>query len=287
MIGNLLLPLGLAFIMFAIGLTLQVADFVRVFNQSRTILFGLFCQIILLPIMAFLLLNIWQIDPALAVGVMILAASPGGITSNLLTQFVKGDTALSVSLTSIASLLAMFTLPLIVFFSFNYFSNLQAPAEIPVWRMALGVFVVSTLPMMLGLALNHWKSKLAEKIETIIRPLSVLTFAAIVIAAFYSQWSSMMTNLPVIALPLLILNLSIMTIGYFGTIALQLGSSSARAIALEGGLQNGAMGIFVATTIIGNTALAVPSITYALLMNFTALSFILIRQFASRSPITG
>lgn len=283
MIGNLLLPLGLAFIMFAIGLTLQLADFTRVFSQSRAILFGLFCQILLLPTLAFLLLNIWQLEPVLAVGVMILAASPGGITSNLLTQFVKGDTALSISLTSIASLMAMITLPLIVAFSFAYFSDLQAPDKLPVWRMAIGVFAISTLPMILGMTFSHLNNQLAEKIEIIIRPLSVLTFAAIVIAAFYSQWSAMMINLPIIALPLLILNLAIMTIGYFGATALQLGIPSARAIALEGGLQNGAMGIFVATTIIGNSALAVPSITYALVMNFTALCFILIRQFASIS----
>ena len=280
MIGNLLLPLGLAFIMFAIGITLQVSDFVRVFSQSRGILFGLFCQILLLPLLAFLLLNIWQVGSVLAVGIMILAASPGGITSNLLTQMVKGDTALSISLTSIASLLAMFTLPLIVAFSFNYFSDLQAPTELPVWHMALGVFAISTLPMMFGLALNHWNARFVEQIEPVIRPLSIVTFAAIVIAAFFSQWSAMMANLPIIALPLLMLNLSIMTIGYFGATTLQLGNPAARAIALEGGLQNGAMGIFVATTIIGNAALAVPSITYALVMNITALCFILIRQFA-------
>ncbi len=279
MISQILLPAGLAFIMFAIGLTLQFADFVRVFTRPRAIVFGLFCQVLLLPIAAFAVLRFWNIEPMLAIGVMILAASPGGITSNLLTRMVEGDTALSISMTSITSLLSMFSVPLIVAFSFDWFLDIAAPGQMPVWRMTLGIFAVSTLPVLVGMSVNQLSRSLAVKIETIARPLSVLAFIAIVFGAFYSQWTSMMAYFPIIALPLLILNVLIMAIGYFGAELLGTGKASARAIALEGGLQNGALGIFVAATLIGNPVLAVPSMIYALIMNATVLGFIVFRQF--------
>lgn len=280
MIEKLLLPGGLAFIMFAIGLTLQVSDFRNVIRQPRAVLLGLFCQILLLPLAAFALLNLWPLAPTLAVGVMILAASPGGITSNLLTHFARGDTALSISLTAITSLAGMITVPLIVAFSATYFSDIQTPTQMPVWKMIIGVFVVSTLPVILGMTIHHFKSHLADRIEAIARPLSMLTFAAIVIGAFASQWSAMMAHLPTIGVLMIILNVAIMASGYGLAFFSGLGRPAAKAISLEGGLQNGALGIFVATTLIGNSALAIPSITYALVMNVTAAVFIFAVQFA-------
>ncbi len=288
MIAKLLLPGGLAFIMFAIGLTLQVSDFTRVLKHPIAIFVGLFCQLLLLPSLAFGLLYFWPIDPLLAVGIMILAASPGGITSNLLTHFARGDTALSISLTAISSLAGMLTIPLVVGFSLSWFSHTQLPAHLPLWKMILAIFAISTLPVLIGLTINQLAPKAAEKIEAFARPASIIIFAAIVIGAFASQWTAMMAALPVIGLPVLILNISIMATGYSLAMLTGVGQPAARAISLEGGLQNGALGIFVATTLIGIPALAVPSITYALIMNLTAAVFILtvqLRQPSGRKTV--
>lgn len=284
MIAKLLLPAGLAFIMFSIGLTLRGNDFTRLFKQPLAILIGLFCQLLMLPVLAFALLYFWTIDPVLSVGVMILAASPGGITSNLLTQYAGGDTALSISLTAISSLAGMISIPVIVVFSINYFSDLSTPIELPVWRMILGIFAVSTLPVLIGMAINHNNSRLADRIEGFARPLSIVTFGLIVIGAFASQWSAMMSNLPVIGLLIFVLNVTIMALGFGLAKFAHTGTAAAKAISLEGGLQNGAIGIFVATTLVGNATLAIPSITYALVMNASALGFIITSRFLLRPP---
>ncbi len=282
MITSLLLPLGLTFIMFAIGLTLQFSEFSRVFTKPGFVAAGLVCQMVLLPLFAFLLLHIWNLEPLLAVGIMILAASPGGITSNLLTHFAKGDTALSISLTAISSLVGMFSVPLVVGFALHYFAGADAPREMHVWRMMTGVFAVSTLPVLIGMLLNHSNPTLADRVEVVARPASIMVFAAIVIGAFASQWSEMRANLPVIGAPILLLNIGIMALGYYLATAVGAGKASARAISLEAGLQNGALGIFVAISLIGDARLAIPSITYALVMNVTAAVFILAVQYFSR-----
>ena len=275
MIAKLLLPGGLAFIMFALGLTLQMTDFTRVIKRPFAILLGLFCQLLLLPVLAFALLHLWPVDPLMAVGVMILAASPGGITSNLITHFARGDTALSISLTAISSLAGLVTIPLIVGFSLNYFSQFHTPLHISPWKMIIGIFTISTLPVLIGMAINQTAPAMARKIQSVARPASVIIFASIVIGAFAAQWQAMMENLPIIGLLLVVLNGSIMLIGYGLAHAAGLGRQSARAISLEGGLQNGAVGIFIATSLLGIPALAVASITYALIMNITAAIFIL------------
>jgi len=279
MIANLLLPGGLAFIMFALGLTLQLADFNRILKHPFAILLGLFCQLLLLPVLAFTLLHIWPVDPLMAVGIMILAASPGGITSNLITHFARGDTALSISLTAISSLAGLVTIPLIIGLSLSWFTQTSTPLNISPWKMVLGIFTISTLPVLIGMTVNQTAPAIARKIQSVARPASVIIFALIVIGAFAAQWQAMMVNLPIIGLLLIVLNISIMLIGYGLAITSDLGHQSARAISLEGGLQNGAVGIFIATSLLANPILAVASITYALVMNITAGIFILILQF--------
>ncbi len=272
--AKLLLPVGLAFIMFAIGLTLRWSDFARVAKQPLAIGAGLFCQLLLLPIVAFSLLHFFKLDPMLAIGVMILAASPGGITSNLLTHLAKGDTALSISLTAISSLAGVITIPLIVGYSFTWFQQSSTVVDLPVWRLIIGIFIISTLPVIIGLLINQTNPKLAAKIEQKIRPLSVVIFAGIVLSAFYSEWGAMVSNLPMIGGIMVALNLTIMITGFFLAKFLGVTLQAAKAISLEGGLQNGAMGIFVATTLAQNSALLIPSITYALIMNISAFVFI-------------
>lgn len=274
LITKLLLPAGLAFIMFAIGLTLSWSDFTRIAKHPLSIGIGLFCQLLLLPLIAFSLLHFFPIDPMLAIGVMILAASPGGITSNLLTHIAKGDTALSISLTAISSLAGVFTIPLIVGMSFSWFAQTATQIDLPVWRLVIGIFVISTLPVLIGIFINQYKPALATKLENKARPLSIAIFAAIVLSAFYSQWGPMISNLPSIGGLMIALNITIMGIGFMLAKSIGTGLPAAKAISLEGGLQNGAMGIFVATTLAHNSVLIIPSITYALIMNLSAFVFI-------------
>lgn len=280
---KLLLPLGLAFIMFAMGLTLLWSDFRRVFEAPKAMALGLLCQLLLLPASAFGLLILWPLQPEFAVGVMILAAAPGGITSNMLTHLARGDSALSISLTAISSLAGVVTVPLVVNFALMHFSSAERMTDLPVGRMILGVLLVSTLPLILGMAINHLRPAFAEKIEKVARPMSIGVFAFIVLWAFASQWRVMMENIALIGPTIIALNVIILVGGFWLAGTQGLHRRQAIAIAMEGGLQNGALGIFVAMTLLGNAAMMVPSITYALVMNVSAALFIL-AVLARRAP---
>ena len=277
-----LLPLGLAFIMFAMGLTLSIGDFARLLRHPLAVAAGLFVQMLILPLFAFLLLQAFPLRPEFAVGVMILAACPGGITSNMITHIARGDVALSISLTAITSLAGMLTIPLITAFALAHFTGQQLHGSLPVAQMALKVFVVSTLPVILGMALNHLAPRVAAAVERRARPLSLVIFAAIVVWAFASQWRVMMENIASIGPVTALLNAGIMAIGLGLARLLRLPADQATAIAIEGGLQNGALGIFVAATLLGNPAMMTPSITYALVMNLTAGAFVAWRLAARR-----
>ena len=269
-ISKLALPLGLAFIMFAMGLSLKFADFRRILYHPLAVFTGLFVQIICLPLAAFLLLQSWPITPAFAVGIMILAAAPGGITSNLLTRLAHGDTALSVTLTAITSLAGLVTVPLITGFSLKHFLPSGVVGDLSVAKMMIGVFMVSTLPVLIGVAINQLWSRMAVRIEKVAAPLSVGIFILIVLGAFASSWQVMMDNIAVIGPLMLVLNALIMGTG--GLLAWMMGLQRFQAIAisLEGGLQNGALAIFVALTLLHNETMMIPAITYALIMNLTA-----------------
>ncbi len=276
MIEKALLPAGLAFIMFAMGLGLRFSDFKAVFRAPLALFLGLFFQIILLPAAAFALLHIWPLPAAFAVGVMILAACPGGITSNLLTSLARGDTALSISLTAITSLAGMLSLPVIVNFALVFFEQGAEMRDLPVWKMSLGVFMVSTLPVIIAMGLNHKSPAIAAAIRRYARPLATGIFIIIIIAAFASQWRIMMDSLKIIGPTIITLNTGIMLLGFFGAMAAGLALSQRIAIAMESGLQNGALGIFVALSLLDNAAMMIPSITYALVMNASAAIFIIV-----------
>ena len=274
MIVAKLLPLGLAFIMFAMGLTLHFSDFTKLVRHPLAVGLGLFVQMILLPLIAFALLMIFPIRPEFAVGVMILAACPGGITSNMITHIARGDTALSITLTAITSLAGMVTVPLIVAFAMGQFMGQAVSGSLPVAQMAIKVFLVSTLPVIIGMLIHHFAPRVAETVERVARPLSLIIFALIVIWAFASQWRVMMENMAEIGPVVIALNVLIMAIGFGLASVLLLPREQGAAIAIEGGLQNGALGIFVAANLLNNPAMMTPSITYALVMNVTAALFI-------------
>ena len=281
-ITEVAIPAGLAVIMFAMGLTLTLADFRRVAERPRAMAVGLLCKMVILPLLAFALVALFRPRPEFAVGLIILAACPGGITANLLTHLAGGATALAVSLTALTSVVDTVTVPFIVNLALHLFAGQQDTVALPLGRVSMGVFAVATLPLLLGMALNRWRPALAARIERVARPVATLVFAVIVLGAFASQWRVMWANAAEVLPPALILNAGCMAVAVaFG----RLGGLHRRetiAVVLETGLQNGALGIFVAATLLGNQAMMVPSIVYALVMNVTAIAFILVVRRVTR-----
>lgn len=276
MITEVLIPAGLAVIMFAMGLTLTLGDFRLVLLRPRAMAVGLLCKMVVLPLLAFALVAIFRPRPEFAVGLIILAACPGGITANLLTHLAGGATALAVSLTAFTSVVDTVTVPFVVNLALQVFAGQSETVSLSLGRVSLGVFAVATLPLLLGMALNARKPVLAARLERVARPVATALFALIVVGAFASQWRVMWANAAEVLPPALLLNAGCMTVA---VLLGRMGGLQRRetiAVVLETGLQNGALGIFVAATLLGSQAMMVPSIVYALVMNVTAIAFILV-----------
>lgn len=272
MIADILLPLGLAFIMFAMGLALTLADFKVVAARPRAVALGLACQMALLPVIAFLVVAGFGIRPDFAIGLMILAACPGGITSNLLTHLAGGATALSVSLTAITSIAGVLTVPVVVNLALAAFGD--GARDLSVAPMVLGVFAVSTLPLLAGMAVRAWAPVIAGRIAAAAQHIATALFALIVVGAFASQWRVMMENFAEVLPPAVVLNVVGMAAAAALARAVSLERAERIAVVLETGMQNGALAIFVAATLLGSSAMMVPGIIYALAMNLSAVAFI-------------
>lgn len=278
MIVDKLLPLALAFIMFALGLGLALADFARVFRQPRAVALGLASQMLLLPVIAFGIAVLFDLPAAMAAGLMILAACPGGASTGLITKLAGGETALSISLTAITSVLAVFSVPLVVGFGLRYFTGTVPDTELPVFDIVRGVFVITTIPVALGMLLHHLRPALTARIEPIAGRIATALFILIVIATFVSQRQALFDHLASTGPAALALCILVMGAG-FGLGALAGIRRPGRiAIAVECGLQNAALAIFLAVTVLQQPALAVPGVIYALLMNVCALAFIFVMR---------
>ncbi|MEE2956097.1 MAG: bile acid:sodium symporter family protein [Pseudomonadota bacterium] len=273
-VTDIILPIALAFIMFALGLGLTFSDFTRVAKQPRDFVVGLLSQIFLLPAMAFLLVSLWQLTPELALGVMIIAAAPGGVTSNLLTAFARGDVALSISLTAIISLLSVITIPLIVMFSIDQLIGDKGNKEVSILGMALNVFVIVTIPVLLGLVVRHFAEKFAVSFEPFARTISAILFALVLAGAIYQERSNILEYFAQAGLVTLALNVFMMVLAYLVATIFSTGSKQRIAISLECGLQNGTLAIAVATLLFGGGLTLVPAATYSLIMFATALIYI-------------
>jgi BASS family bile acid:Na+ symporter len=281
MVVELLLPLALAFIMFSLGLTLVVGDFLRVFARPKAIALGLLGQIVLVPLLAYTFALGAHFSAEMAVGLMILAACPGGVSSGLLTHLARGETALSISLTAISSVAAVLTLPLVVGLTLQQFAFSSAPIDLPdlpVGRMVRGVFLLTTVPVLLGMGLRYLRPQWAAHIEKPAGKLATLLFVLIVIATFVGQREVLLVNLPTIGPAILALNIMIMSAGFGLVRAARLTQRDAIAVAMECGLQNAALGIFVAAGLLQRPDLAVPSVVYALLMNVGAIAFVFLMR---------
>lgn len=269
-----LLPLGLAFIMFSLGIGLQPANFRRVLSTPRAIGIGLLMQVLGLPLLAFALLKLFGIGGDMAVGVMILAACPGGVSAGLLTLLAGGETALSISLTAITSLGVLLTLPLTVGFALGHFTGTESLLPMPILRTGLGVFLMTMLPVSLGMLLRRGRPTFARRLETPLARLSTGLFMLIVLTTFIAQRDVVMAHLPSLGPLLVLLNLLTMLSGFAAAARSGLARPGQIAVAMECGLQNAALGIFVANTLLQTPALAAPSVVYAFLMNFSALALV-------------
>ena len=273
-VTDIILPLALAFIMFVLGLGLSSADFLRVVKQPRDFFVGFFSQIILLPIIAFILVKIWPIAPELAVGVMIIAAAPGGVTSNLLTHFAKGDVALSISLTAIISLLCVFTIPFIVLTSIDLLGSPSINQNISLISMSINMFLIVTVPVVLGMLFRKIFYSIASKFEPTAKKISIILFILVLLGAIAAERENIASYFAQAGLVTLLLNVIMMTVAYYVAQLLASGNKQKKCITIECGLQNGTLAIFVGTSIFGGGLYVIPAATYSLIMFATSLIFI-------------
>ena len=272
-VTDVVLPIALAFIMLSLGLGLTVGDFARVAKRPRDFLVGAVSQVVLLPAVAFGLVSLWSLPPELALGVMIIAAAPGGVTSNLLTAFGRGDVALSISLTAVISLLSVVTIPFIVVFAHGHFMGADA-GDVSVVETALGVFLIVTLPALIGLAIRRWAEGFATRVQPTTRHVSALLFVLVLAAAIYQEHENALEYLDHAGPVAIVLNVLMMALAYFLARMFASGPRQRVAIAIECGVQNGTLAIAVATLLFGGGLVAVPAATYSILMFGTALIFI-------------
>ena len=273
-VTDVILPLALAFIMFVLGLGLTGADFLRVIKQPRDFFVGAFSQIIILPIIAFILVKIWPIAPELAIGVMIIAAAPGGVTSNLLTSFAKGDVALSISLTAIISLLCVITIPFIVLTSVELLGGTNTTQNISLFSMSRDMFLIVTVPVILGMILRKFSSSIALKLEPIAKKISIILFVLVLLGAILAERENVISYFAQAGFITLILNVVMMFVAYYVAKFLASGTKQKKCITIECGLQNGTLAIFVATSIFGGGMYVIPAATYSLIMFATSLIFV-------------
>jgi bile acid:Na+ symporter, BASS family len=272
LLTNLLLPLALGVIMLGLGLGLTLDDFRRVARYPRAVLIGLFLQTGVLPWAAFALALLFKLPPELAVGLMLLAASPGGATANIYSHLAHGDVALNITLTAINSLLCLLTLPIILNLSLEYFLGAGQYVPPPVQKI-VEVALIIVLPVALGMTIRHFATAFALRMEKPIRLLSVVVLVLLIGAAVAQSWALLVAWFAAVGLACLLFNLVSMGTGYLAPLAIRLPRKQAIAIAMEIGIHNGTLAIFIALNVLQNAAMSVPAAIYSLLMFFTAAVF--------------
>lgn len=267
-------PIALALIMLGLGLGLTTQDFVRVLKQPKDFLVGFTSQLIILPIVAFILIKILGTSPEIALGVMIIAAAPGGITSNVLTKFAKGDVALSVSLTAVISIISIITVPLIVFTSADLLGVSFANENINITGTALKMALVVAVPVILGMIIRKFADNFIGSKTSIIDKITGILFLIVFIAIWVEEKDNIFNYLAQAGLVVLTLNIAMMIIAYFLAKTFASGIEQIKCISLECGLQNGTLAVFVATEISSEIVYMIPTAAYALIMYITGFIFI-------------
>ena len=274
-IAKTIAPFCLIIIMFGLGLGLTVADFKRLTKYPGDFIVGFFGQVILLPIVAFILIHIISLPPELALGTMLIAAAPGGVMSNILTKFANGDVALSVTLTAIISLISVITVPFIIFNS-AAFLNIEIGKEISMLNIALKMFVAVTVPVALGMIVRALMSDFVISKTLLVQRLSLILFLIVFAAIWIEEWDKITSFIQRAGLIALVLNLTMIFLGYYLAKFLASGVAQRKCISLECGLQNGTLALFVGTQLFDNVVFMVPTAAYALIMFSTATIFVLI-----------
>ena len=274
-IAKTIAPVCLAIIMFGLGLGLTVGDFTRLLKIPRDFIVGFFGQVILLPIVAFILIQIISLPPQIALGTMIIAAAPGGVMSNVLTKFANGDVALSISLTAVVSLISVITVPLIVYNSAG-FLGIEIVKEISMLNIALKMFVAVTVPVIFGMIVRALMTDFIVSKTLLVQRLSLILFLVIFAAIWVEEWDNITSFIQRAGLIALILNLTMIFLGYYLAKYLTSGVEQRKCISLECGLQNGTLALFVTTQLFDDVVFAVPTAAYALIMFTTATIFVLI-----------
>ena len=273
-VTDVILPLALAFIMFTLGLGLSISDFSNVFKKPKNFLIGLISQLIFLPIVGLILVIVWPLPIEIAIGVMLIAAAPGGVTSNILTFFARGDVALSVSLTAVMSLLSAVSVPIVLAISIGLIGDSSLPESISLTGIALSMFLIVTLPVLLGMGVRSFLNSLTLKIEKSARFISTLLFVLVLLGAILAERENVVSYFAQTGLVVLTLNILMMLIAFYWSGIFGTGISQKKAIAIECGLQNGTLAIFVGTTVFGGGLYIIPAATYSLIMYLTSLLFI-------------
>ena len=285
MIIDIFLPASLIFIMLTLGLGLELSDFTNLVRKPRYFFVGLTNQILLLPLVTYIIILVFGITKEAAVGMMILACCPGGVTSNIITKLAKGDTALSISYTAFNSILAIVTLPLIVGFSMKSFMGLEAP-DINILSLGLTMFFITAVPVGIGLLIREKNKYYADKLEPKASKISTILFAIIILGALLSEWETFINNFVLLGPAIVLLILTMLIIAYKSSKLFKMSDKQSITVAIESAMQNGTVGITVGNLIInpdiGLSILSIPSGVYSILMYLICLPFVF--WFLKRTP---
>ena len=273
-VSNAILAFSLIIIMFGMGLSLSLRDFEAVFLKPKAIILGLICQLILLPIVGFALIDLFTLTADIAIGIIILAACPGGPTSNLITHLANGDTALSVSMTAACSLITLLTIPFIINLGLQKVLGAGTLIQLNVLQTILQVFVVVIIPVALGMLLKSKRAKFSMRMQKPVKRASGIFFVVVLVAVIIKERALVFSSLDEAGLVSLSLNLITMSIGYGLGYVFKLSLKQRISITIEGGIQNGTLGITIATILLNNTAYAIAPAVYGIIMFLTAGLFI-------------
>ena len=277
MIIDIFLPLSLVFIMFTLGLGLTSGDFINLLKKPKPFFVGITNQMVMLPLIAFIIISLAGITKEIAVGMMILASCPGGVTSNMITKLAKGDTALSISYTAVISILTIFTLPLVTGLSMNHFMGAEAP-PLNLLSLGLTMFFITAVPVAIGMVVRSKNKPFADMFEVTATKISTLLFIIIILGALASEWDTFTNNFLQLGPAIVLLIIAMLTIAYTSSTWFKMSKNQSITVAIESGIQNGTVGITVGNLIInpesGLSILSIPSGVYSILMYFICLPFV-------------
>ena len=269
-IGQILLPISLAIIMFGMGLSLVSGDFTRLFTYPKAVLVGLCNQLLFLPLIGFVIVVLFGLNPSMAIGVMIISICPGGPTSNLITQVSRGNIGLSVTLTALSSLITVFTIPILLSKFIAYFSgDTDVVIQIPILETMLQILVITVIPVSIGMMIRKRREAFALSMEKPMRTASTVLFVITFLIIIIANKDNLIQAMKEVGLPTLLLNLSTMGLGYLSAKLFGITGKSQISITIESGIQNGTLAFVIATTMLNNLEMGLPTGAYSIWMFLT------------------